>query len=67
VLGQTGKINAGDPRPGPLKRQLKCREIGPLFQITGTQNIPLKGTMQTGNRLEPPWAARKVDAKNVHA
>jgi hypothetical protein len=52
---------------GPGQRQLKRREIGPLFQITGTENTSLKGTMQTADRLAPRWAARKVDTKNVHA
>ena len=61
------EINAGDPRPRPLQRQLKRREIGPLFQITGTENTSLKGTMQTADRLAPRWAAGKVDPKNVHA
>jgi hypothetical protein len=61
------EINASDPGPGPFQRQFKCREIGPLCQMTGTQNITLKGAMQTGNRFAPRWAARKVDAKNVHA
>jgi hypothetical protein len=61
------EINAGDPRPGSLQRQLKRREIGPLFQITSTQNITLKGTMQAADRLAQRWAARKVDSKNVHA
>jgi hypothetical protein len=60
------EINVSDPEPGPLQRQFKCREIGPLCQITGTQHITLKGAMQTGNRFAPRWAARKVDAKNVH-
>jgi hypothetical protein len=61
------EINASDPRPGPFQRQFKCRESGPLCQMAGTQNITLKSTMQTGNRFAPRWAARKVDAKNVHA
>ena len=34
------EINAGDPGPRPLQRQLKRREIGPLFQITGTETSP---------------------------
>jgi hypothetical protein len=50
-----------------LQRKLKCREICPLLQITGTQNITLEGAMQTGDRLAALRAAGKVDAKNVHA
>jgi hypothetical protein len=61
------EVNASDPGPGALQGQLKWGEISPLFQITGTQNITLKGAMQTGNRFAPRWAACKVDAKNIHA
>jgi hypothetical protein len=55
------EINSGDPGPRPLQRQLKRREIGPLFSITGTQNTTLKDTMHAADRLAQRWSARKVD------